>query len=145
MAVGFVGWLLLFLSRRRCCSCFVQGTTEMRWHAATTLQAQMHRFWTFGGGLYSSWAVITALSCAILFFFNHFVLLATSNSIFLSHQISTCHQSPISQQYFSVTINQPQSPATTSRVILESHPNRHRGTLIRYQVPERSRSSQRPI
>jgi hypothetical protein len=34
------------------------------------------------------------------------------NSAFLSHQFSTSYQPPASQQYFSLTINQPQPPVT---------------------------------
>jgi len=41
--------------------------------------------------------------------------LPTASSIFLTHQISTSHQPPVSQQYFSLTTNQHQPPATTSR------------------------------
>jgi len=44
---------------------------------------------------------------------NHSVLLATSSSVFLSHQISTSHQPRVSQQYLSLATNQP--PATASR------------------------------
>jgi hypothetical protein len=36
-----------------------------------------------------------------------------ASSVFLSHQFSTSHQPPASQQYFSLTINQPQPPATS--------------------------------
>jgi hypothetical protein len=35
------------------------------------------------------------------------------SSAFLSHQFSTSYQPPASQQYFSLTINQPQPPATS--------------------------------
>jgi hypothetical protein len=36
-----------------------------------------------------------------------------ASSIFLSHQFSTSQQSPASQQYFSLTTNQHQPPATS--------------------------------
>ena len=45
------------------------------------------------------------------------VLLAINNDVFLSHQISTSHQSPASKQYFSLTANQHQSPVTASRTV----------------------------
>jgi len=37
------------------------------------------------------------------------------SSVFLSHQISISHQPPASQQYFSLTTNQHQLPATAKR------------------------------
>jgi hypothetical protein len=36
-----------------------------------------------------------------------------ASSAFLSHQFSISHQPPVSQQYFSLTTNQPQLPATS--------------------------------
>jgi hypothetical protein len=36
----------------------------------------------------------------------------SASSVFLSHYFSTSHQPPASQQYFSLTTNQYQPPAT---------------------------------
>jgi hypothetical protein len=36
-----------------------------------------------------------------------------ASSVFLSHHFSTNHQLPASQQYFSLTTNQHQPPATS--------------------------------
>jgi hypothetical protein len=41
------------------------------------------------------------------------VRLAGSSSAFLSHHFNTSHQSSVSQQYFSLTTNQHQPPATS--------------------------------
>ena len=41
--------------------------------------------------------------------------LQSANNVFLSHQISISHQLPASQQYFCLTTNQHQPPATISR------------------------------
>jgi hypothetical protein len=47
----------------------------------------------------------------------------SASSVFLSYQFSTSHQPPASQQYFSLTINQSQPPAT-------SQPNEAYSTFV---------------
>ena len=48
-------------------------------------------------------------------------MLQSANNIFLSHQTSTSHQLPASQQCFSLTTNQHQPPATANR----THPTNY--------------------
>jgi len=47
---------------------------------------------------------------------NRPILLATISSAFLSHQISISHQPTANQQYFSLTTNQHQLPATANQL-----------------------------
>jgi hypothetical protein len=48
----------------------------------------------------------------ICVFFILSVFIGLASSVFLSHHFSTSHQPPVSQQYFSLTTNQHQPPAT---------------------------------
>jgi hypothetical protein len=43
------------------------------------------------------------------------ILSQSASSVFFSHQISTSHLPPASQQYFSLTTNQHQPPANRTR------------------------------